>query len=157
MSTRREKKKGWLAEFREFAMRGNVIDLAVGIIIGGAFGKIVSSLVEDVFMPIIGMLIGGVNFDTLYIILPPTPLGDDHAPIKLMLGRFISTIIDFILIALCVFLFVKLINTLRRKTNDEQEAPAEPSADIVLLTEIRDLLKKQDIQSVHEADTTTNH
>ena len=142
MSKKREKpprEKGWLSEFKEFATRGNVIDLAVGIIIGAAFGKVTNSLVNDVFMPVAGMLLGGVDFESLFIVLPPTPLGDKE-PIKLMLGKFIGATVDFLMIALCVFLMVKLINAFRRKKPEEPK-PKEPTPEAALLTEIRDLLK----------------
>ena len=139
-----EKKKSrtrrWLNEFREFATRGNVIDLAVGVIIGGAFGKITASLVEDIFMPVIGKLIGGDSFAGWQIVLVNAGEGKDAVTINI--GAFIGTIVDFILIAFCVFLFVKLINSFHRKKEESKEpAPPEVPADIALLTEIRDLLK----------------
>ena len=136
------RKKTFLKEFKEFAMKGNVIDLAVGIIIGGAFGKITNSLVEDIFMPVIGKVLGGVNFEEFVVVLSTA---DSKDPITIKLGQFIGTIVDFVLIALCVFLMIKLINTFRNKKDEEPEeppAPKEPTPDIVLLTEIRDLLKK---------------
>lgn len=135
---------GMLSEFREFAMRGNVIDLAVGVVIGTAFGKIVSSLVDDVIMPVIGKLIGGVNFSDLSMVLTPTQFGADGkevaAAVLFKYGNFIQSIIDFTLIAFAVFVAVKLINRLQRK---REEAPAAPAAEIVLLTEIRDALKSR--------------
>ncbi|MCL2748197.1 MAG: large-conductance mechanosensitive channel protein MscL [Oscillospiraceae bacterium] len=141
----KRQKQRWYSEFKEFAMRGNVIDLAVGVIIGGAFGKIISSLVDDVFMPIIGMFFGGVKFDSLVIILPPnlTPTGSEE-PLTLKLGSFIGTVVDFILIALCVFFMIKVINSTHRKNIEEPSKPDEPSPDIALLTEIRDLLKREE-------------
>jgi len=144
---KKEKKshtRRWLNEFKEFATRGNVIDLAVGVIIGGAFGKITASLVSDIFMPIIGRVIGGDSFAGWQIILVTGTDGKDDITINI--GAFISTIVDFILIAFCVFLFVKLINSFRRKKDVEPEEPAappEPPADIALLAEIRDLLKQR--------------
>lgn len=133
---------GMLSEFREFAMRGNVIDLAVAVVIGGAFGKIVASLVNDVVMPVIGKLSGGVNFNDVAVVLTPAQLGADGkevaAAVLLKYGAFIQSIIDFMLIALAVFMAIKLINRLQRK---QPEAPAAPAADIVLLTEIRDALR----------------
>ena len=124
----------FLNEFKQFAMRGNVMDMAVGVIIGGAFGKIVSSLVDDVLMPIIGMLLQGVDFKSLSI-----TLGDA----KITYGNFMQNILDFAIIALCVFLMIKGITNLNRKKKEaEQAAPApEPTTEEKLLTEIRDLLK----------------
>jgi large conductance mechanosensitive channel len=133
-----------LSEFREFAMRGNVIDLAVGVIVGGAFGKIVSSLVNDLVMPLIGKLLGGVNFSELAVVLTPAQIGVDGketaAAVLLKYGAFIQSIIDFMLIALAVFVAIKLINAMQRK---RVETPAAPAAEIVLLTEIRDALKSR--------------
>ncbi len=126
----------FLNEFKDFAMRGNVLDLAVGVIIGGAFGKIVSSVVDDLLMPVIGMLIGGLDFKSLII-----PFGEA----KIMLGNFIQNVIDFTIIAFCIFLLIKGINTLSRKKAEPAapEAPAEPSSEEKLLAEIRDLLKNK--------------
>ncbi len=126
---------GFIKEFKEFAMKGNVMDMAVGVIIGGAFGKIVSSLVDDVLMPIIGTLTGGVNFTDLAITV-------GEANIKY--GTFIQNIIDFLIIALCIFLMIKGMNKLNRK-KEEEPAPEEPKGPTQeeLLAEIRDLLKKQ--------------
>ena len=126
---------GFIKEFKEFAMKGNVMDMAVGVIIGGAFGKIVSSLVDDVLMPIIGTLTGGVNFTDLAITV-------GEANIKY--GTFIQNVIDFLIIALCIFLMIKGMNKLNRK-KEEEPAPEEPKGPTQeeLLTEIRDLLKKQ--------------
>ena len=133
---------GMLSEFKEFAMRGNVVDLAVAVVIGGAFGKIVTSLVNDVVMPVIGKLSGGVNFNDAAVVLTPAQLGADGkevaAAVLLKYGAFIQSIIDFMLVALAVFMAIKLINRLQRKP---PEAPAAPAADIVLLTEIRDALR----------------
>ncbi len=128
-------------EFREFAMKGNVVDLAVGIIIGGAFGKIVSSLVGDVIMPPLGMLIGGVDFRDLSLTLKAPLLGS--APVALRYGAFIQTWFDFAIIAFAVFLLIKGINALKRRKESAPAEPPAPPADIALLTEIRDLLKKQ--------------
>jgi large conductance mechanosensitive channel len=128
-------------EFKEFATKGNVVDLAVGIIIGGAFGKIVSSLVGDVIMPPLGLLIGGVDFRDLSAALK-SPLGGSPA-VMLRYGSFIQTVFDFAIIAFAVFLLIKGINTLKRKKEAAPAAPPIPSAEEVLLTEIRDLLKKQ--------------
>lgn len=134
-----------LREFKEFAMKGNVVDLAVGVIIGGAFNKIVSSLVNDIVMPIIGVLTGGVNFTYLSTTLKVAE-GKNKA-ITLNYGQFIQNIVDFLIIAFSIFVVVKTLNKFRRE-KAEEVTPAEPPtppADIQLLTEIRDLLKKQDI------------
>ena len=129
---------GMLQEFKTFAFKGNVVDMAVGIIIGVAFGKIVSSLVGDVIMPPIGVILGGVDFSNLSIVLKAAV---DQAPaVTLNYGKFIQTIIDFIIIAFSIFILVKGINTLKRK---EEEKPAEPPKQEVLLTEIRNLLAKK--------------
>ena len=129
-----------LKELKEFAFKGNVIDLAVGVIIGGAFGKIVTSLVNDLIMPIIGVILGGINFENLKLVIRPASNGMEEAAIKY--GAFIQSVVDFLIIAVCIFLFVKLANTLTRK-KEEEKKPEKPSADVVLLTEIRDLLKKK--------------
>ena len=132
----------WLNEFKTFAMRGNVLDMAVGIIIGGAFGKIVASLVADIIMPPIGMLIGGINFTEWSIVLNEAVMvaGEVVKPaVTLNIGNFIQTIIDFTLIAFSIFLVVKAVNAFNRK---KEEAPAAPSKQEELLSEIRDLLKK---------------
>ena len=131
-------------EFKEFAVKGNVIDMAVGIIIGAAFGKIVSSFVGDVVMPPIGLLLGGVNFTDLAVVLKPAE-GELDA-VLLKYGAFLQTVIDFLIIAMAVFVAVKVMNSLKRK---EEEAPAEapkepePTKEELLLSEIRDLLKEQ--------------
>ena len=132
---------GMVSEFKEFAMRGNVIDLAVGVVIGAAFGRIVSSLVDDLIMPVLGKLVGGVEFSTLAIVLEPARVGADGkeiAAVLLRYGNFIQSVFDFVLVAFAIFLFVKAINKLHRK---QEAAPAPPAADIVLLTEIRDALR----------------
>ena len=137
-------------EFKEFAMRGNVMDMAVGVVIGAAFGKITTSLVNDVFMPLIGLLIGGIDLGQLNIVLKPEVLDEAGevvtAAVTLGLGTFLSTILDFILVAVVIFLVVKAINklhTLGKK--DEEPEPEEPETPTAgeLLTEIRDLLKEQ--------------
>ncbi len=126
-------------EFKAFAIRGNVIDMAVGIIIGAAFGKIVSSFVGDVIMPPLGLLIGGVDFSNLQIVLKEA-VGDTPA-VTIGYGRFIQTVVDFTIIAFAVFMGIKAVNRLKRKEAEAPEAPPAPSAEEVLLTEIRDLLK----------------
>ncbi|MDX9873948.1 MAG: large-conductance mechanosensitive channel protein MscL [Spongiibacteraceae bacterium] len=132
-----------LQEFKEFAVKGNVIDMAVGIIIGTAFTKIVSSLVADVVMPPIGLAIGGVDFSDLVVVLREA-VGDEPA-VTLAYGRFIQTIIDFLIVAWAVFIGVKAINNLKRKQAAEPvpEVPPAPTPEQQLLTEIRDLLKVQ--------------
>jgi large conductance mechanosensitive channel len=134
---------GMLTEFKEFAMRGNVLDLAVGVVLGAAFGKIVSSLVDDMIMPVVGKLIGGVDFGQLAVVLEPAKLGADGkevAAVLLRYGAFIQSVVDFLLVAFAVFMFIKLINRVYKK-RDEVPVPAAPAADIVLLTEIRDALR----------------
>ena len=127
-------------EFKAFVMRGNVVDMAVGVIIGGAFGKIVTSLVNDIFMPIIGMILGNVDFSSLEIKLGEPVEGAEQAAIKY--GMFIQEIVNFLIIALCIFMFIKLISKIQKK-KDEAPAPApEPTKEELLLTEIRDSLKK---------------
>jgi large conductance mechanosensitive channel len=132
-----------LKEFKEFAVRGNVIDLAVGVIIGTAFGRIVSSFVSDVVMPPIGVLLGGVDFSDLIITVQEAV--DETPAVVISYGRFIQTVIDFAIIAFVIFMAVKLINRLRRQAEAEAAVPAAPPAPSrqeVLLAEIRDLLKK---------------
>lgn len=137
-----------LDEFKAFAMRGNVIDMAVGVIIGGAFGKIVSSVVADVIMPPIGLLVGGVNFTDLKWEMKEAVLNDAGeviAPaVTLNYGNFLQVTFDFLIVAIAVFAFVKLINSLNKKKKEEAPtAPPAPSKEEVLLTEIRDLLKNK--------------
>jgi len=142
---------GFFKEFKEFAMKGNVMDMAIGVIIGGAFGKIVTSLVNDLLMPIIGALIGNVNFTTLSLTLRAPKLNEAGEVVKeavtLNYGNFIQVTIDFLIVALCIFAVIKLINkatSLVKKKEEETPAPApEPSAEEKLLTEIRDLLKEK--------------
>ena len=132
---------GMMKEFKEFAVKGSVVDMAVGIIIGAAFGKIVSSAVADVIMPPIGVLLGGVDFSNLAIIIKEAA-GDIPAVI-ISYGKFLQTIIDFTIIAFTIFIAIKGINTLKRKEEEAPSAPPAPSAQEVLLTEIRDLLKER--------------
>lgn len=138
----------FLNEFKEFAVKGNAVDMAVGVIIGGAFGKIVSSIVDDLIMPPIGWLIGGVNFSDLKITLPAKQLaeGVETQAATINYGSFLQTTLNFIIIAFCVFLMVKGINKLSAKKETEPEKPAsepEPSNEEKLLSEIRDLLKQK--------------
>ena len=140
--------KKMLQEFKTFAMRGNVVDMAVGIIIGGAFGKIVSSVVGDLIMPAVGLLVGGVNFTDLKIVMKDAVLEGDKVitpEVSLNYGNFIQVVFDFLIIAFAVFLLIKGINALNRK-KEPPAAPATPPAppaDVQLLTEIRDLLKEK--------------
>jgi len=137
-------------EFKEFAMRGNVMDMAVGIIIGGAFGKIVSSLVTDVLMPPIGKLTGGVNFAELFVVLGDGKFetlakAKEAGAVTINYGLFLNAVIDFVIVAFAIFLMIKGMNALKRKEESKAAVPAppaEPPADVKLLTEIRDLLKK---------------
>jgi len=130
-----------LSEFKAFAVKGNVVDMAVGIIIGAAFGKIVSSFVGDVIMPPLGLLIGGVDFSDLSIMLRP---GEGTVPaVVLAYGKFIQSVIDFIIVAFAIFMGVKAINRLKREEAKAPSLPAVPSKEEVLLGEIRDLLKEQ--------------
>jgi len=135
-----------LQEFKEFAMRGNVMDMAVGVVIGGAFGKIATSLVEDVIMPPIGWLTGGIDFSALKWVIKPADDSDPAnviAEVAINYGNFINTIITFLIVAFAIFMVIKTMNRMHKK---EEEAPAEPEAppaDVALLTEIRDLLKNK--------------
>jgi len=132
---------GMMKEFKEFAVKGNVVDMAVGIIIGAAFGKIVSSFVGDVIMPPIGVLLGGVDFSSLAVTIKQA-VGETPA-VVISYGKFIQTVVDFIIIAFAIFIAVKAINTLKRKEEEAPKAPPTPSAEEVLLGEIRDLLKER--------------
>lgn len=137
----------FIKEFKTFAMRGNVIDMAIGIIIGGAFGKIVSSLVSDIIMPPVGLLIGGVKFEQLKVILKQAhtdaSTGQVTEAVSLNYGNFIDTALDFLIVALSIFLFVKLINKLKKKEATQPAPPPAPTKEEQLLSEIRDLLKKE--------------
>lgn len=134
------KTKGFFAEFKKFLSRGSVMDMAVGIIIGGAFTAIVTSLVNDVLMPVIGKLIGGINFTDLKIVL--TPAAGDVAEVAIHYGNFLQKSIDFLLIAFVVFLLIRAINRFHRKKEEAAPAP-KPDVQVELLSEIRDLLKEQ--------------
>jgi large conductance mechanosensitive channel len=123
-------------EFRDFIKRGNVVDLAIGLIMGAAFGKIVSSFVADILMPPVGLLVGGINFGNLKIVIG----GNPEAPATINYGQFIQTVLDFVIVSFCVFLLVKGVNALHRR---QDEKPPEPTAQEKLLAEIRDLLKAQ--------------
>jgi len=130
----------WLQEFKTFAVRGNVVDMAVGIVIGAAFGKIVSSFVADVIMPPIGLLIGGVDFSKLVITIKKA--AETTAAVTLNYGKFIQSVIDFIIIAFAIFMVIKGINTLKRKEAVKPSEPPLPSPEVTLLTDIRDILRK---------------
>ena len=132
---------GMVSEFKDFAMKGNVVDMAVGIIIGAAFGKIVASFVNDILMPPLGLAMGGVNFTDLSHVLKEAQ--GEVAAVSINYGAFIQTIIDFLIIAFAVFMGIKAMNSMQKAREEEEaEAPPAPSAEEVLLTEIRDLLKK---------------
>jgi large conductance mechanosensitive channel len=130
-----------MKEFKSFAMRGNVIDMAVGIIIGGAFGKIVSSFVADVIMPPIGLLLGGVDFSQLMITLKPAT--EEVAAVTIGYGTFIQTIVDFVIIAFAIFIVIKWMNSMKKKQEEAPAPPPAPSKEETLLTEIRDLLSRK--------------
>ena len=125
---------GWLKEFREFAIKGNVIDLAVGVIIGTAFGKIVASLVADLLMPVLGILVGGIHYEDLVL---------EVGGAQITYGRFLQNVIDFVIIAFVIFMMIKAINRFRRKAESEPQAAPPPPREVLLLEEIRDLLKKK--------------
>ncbi|MGE4268168.1 MAG: large-conductance mechanosensitive channel protein MscL [Deferribacterales bacterium] len=130
-----------MQEFRKFAMRGNVVDMAVGIIIGGAFGKIVSSFVADVLMPPIGLLLGNASFSELAITLKEA--AGEQAAVTLNYGAFIQTVLDFVIMAFAVFMLVKAMNSMKKKEEEAPAAPPAPGKEEVLLTEIRDILKSK--------------
>lgn len=140
-------KSKFLQEFKDFAVKGNAIDMAVGVIIGGAFGKIVSSIVDDIIMPPIGWLIGGVNFSDLKYELPSVDLGvETLSPATINYGNFLQTCFDFLIISFCIFMLLRALMKITRKNEEkpaEPAAPAEPSEDIKLLREIRDALTKK--------------
>ena len=137
---------GLIQEFKEFARRGNVLDMAVGIVIGGAFGKIVSSFVEDILMPPIGVLLGGVNFSDLKIVFKQAVMDGENVvtpEVALRYGNFIQVIFDFLIIAFAIFMLLKAVNKFNKKKEEAPAAPEAPPADVQLLTEIRDLLQKK--------------
>ena len=130
-----------LSEFKEFAVKGNVVDMAVGVVIGGAFGKIITSLVGDVIMPPIGVALGGVDFSGLSIVIQAAI--DNKPAVVISYGKFLQTIIDFIIIAFAIFMAIKAMNSLKRKEEAAPAAPAAPPNQELLLAEIRDLLKEK--------------
>ncbi len=139
----KEKAGKWVQEFKAFAMRGNVVDMAVGIIIGAAFGKIVSALVANIIMPPIGMLLGRMDFSSLKLVLKDATVESGKAvpEVAIGYGLFINTIIDFVIVALAIFIVIKLMNAAKRKEEAAPAAPPPPTKDQELLSEIRDILK----------------
>lgn len=137
-----DKATGLLGEFKQFIARGNVMDLAVGVIIGGAFSSITGSLTADVIMPLVSIFLGGVDFSAMKLTLPNLFGVVTETPNTLNYGNFLNAVINFLIMALAVFVIVKLLNSFRRKKETSPAAPPAPSADVVLLTEIRDLLKE---------------
>ena len=138
-----DKAKGFMAEFKKFISRGNVVDLAVGVVVGGAFTGIVNSLVKDIIMPMIGMLFGGIDFTSLKYVI--TPAEGDVAEAAIYYGNFIQNIVNFLLVAFAIFIVIKAMNSFHKKKEEEAAPPPPPPADpddVVLLREIRDLLKK---------------
>ena len=136
----------FLTEFKEFAMKGNVIDMAVGVIIGGAFGKIVSSLVNDVIMPVVGLATGGVDFKEHRLVMKEAVMNGDEVvlpAVNLEYGMFIQNIVDFLIVAFCIFMAIKVVNRFKKKAEETPAAPPAPTKEEILLTEIRDLLKQQ--------------
>ncbi len=129
-----------LQDFKKFVMRGNVVDLAVAVILGGAFGRIVSSFVNDVIMPLLGLVLGRVNFTTLRWVIKEAQ--GDAPELAILYGQFLQNVVDFLIIAFSIFLMIRLLEKARRKPEAAPPVPAAPPADIQLLTEIRDLLKK---------------
>ncbi|HET6426209.1 MAG TPA: large-conductance mechanosensitive channel protein MscL [Planctomycetaceae bacterium] len=132
---------GIISEFKQFVQRGNVIDLAVGVIMGAAFGKIVNSLVTDVLMPPIGFLVGGVKFTDLKFALPANPLNPKLEPATINYGNFLQTTFDFLIIAFCIFMLIQAMNKMKKKQDAGAAPPPEPTTQEKLLMEIRDLLK----------------
>ncbi len=134
---------GFIKEFKEFAMRGSVIDLAVGVIIGGAFGKIVTSLVDDIIMPPIGFLTGGVDFGQLKYVIVDADKANKVEEVAIKYGNFLNVIIQFLIIAFCIFLVIKALNSFKKKQEVAPEVAPAPTKEEVLLTEIRDILKNK--------------
>ena len=130
---------GFFKEFKEFSVRGNVLDMAVGVIIGGAFSKIVASMVNDIIMPLIGIMTGKIDISSLALTIPSPVI--DTEPVILKYGMFLQNTLDFLIIVFCIFVFIKFINNFKKKKEEVPAAAPAPSAEEVLLTEIRDLLK----------------
>ena len=135
---------GLIKEFKEFAMRGNVIDLAVGVIIGASFGKIIASLVDDIIMPPLGYLMGGIDFANKKWILKPEDSINKLAEVSIKYGKFINTLLQFVIIAFCIFMIIKFLNSLKRK-QEVVEVAVIPGKEEMLLSEIRDILKNQKV------------
>lgn len=136
----------FLTEFKEFAMKGNVVDMAVGVIIGGAFGKIVSSLVNDVVMPLVGLATGGLDFKEHKLILKDAVMNGEEIvtpEVAMTWGVFVQNIVDFLIVAFCIFVAIRFMNRFKKKVEETPAAPPAPTKEEVLLTEIRDLLKQQ--------------
>lgn len=134
---------GFVKEFKEFAMRGSVVDLAIGVVIGAAFGKIVTSMVDDLIMPVIGFITGGIDFSDMKYIMKAADPANKIAAVSINYGNFINTVVQFLIIAFVIFLVIKGINTLKRSQPAEPAAPAPPTKEEALLMEIRDLLKNK--------------
>lgn len=130
-----------LKEFRDFAVKGNVVDLAVAVVIGGAFGKIVTSLVNDIIMPILGILIGGINFENLKWVI--SPANGDIAEVAIRYGAFLQSMVDFLIISFSIFIFVKILTSFKKKSSAPEVVSAAPAKEVLLLEEIRDLLKEK--------------
>ena len=146
MGNAKEKTTGFIAEFKQFIARGNVLDMAVGVVIGGAFGKITTSLVNDIIMPLISMLTGGVDFSSWKWVLKQAVVENGEeisAAVSVNYGTLIATVLDFLIISFVIFCLIKAVNKFHRKKEEEPAAPPEPSKEEVLLTEIRDLLKEK--------------
>lgn len=134
---------GFVKEFKEFAMRGSVVDLAIGVVIGAAFGKIVTSMVDDLIMPVIGFITGGIDFSEMKYVLKAADPANEVAAVTINYGNFINTVVQFLIIAFVIFLVIKGINSLKRSQPVEEAAPAGPTKEEALLMEIRDLLKNK--------------
>ena len=146
MGNAKEKTTGFIAEFKQFIARGNVLDMAVGVVIGGAFGKITTSLVNDIIMPLISMITGGVDFSSWKWVLKQAVVENGEeisAAVSVNYGTLIATVLDFLIISLVIFCLIKAVNKFHRKKEEAPPAPPEPSKEEVLLTEIRDLLKEK--------------
>lgn len=134
---------GFVKEFKEFAMRGSVVDLAVGVVIGGAFGKIVSSMVDDLIMPVVGFITGGIDFSEMVYVLKKADVANEAAAVTISYGNFINSVVQFLIVAFVIFLVIKGINSMKRKEEVVEAAAPTPTREEVLLGEIRDLLKNR--------------
>lgn len=134
---------GFVKEFKEFAMRGSVVDLAVGVVIGGAFGKIVSSMVDDLIMPVVGFITGGIDFSEMVYVLKKADVANEAAAVTINYGNFINSVVQFLIVAFVIFLVIKGINSMKRKEEVVEAAAPTPTREEVLLGEIRDLLKNR--------------